>query len=171
MRHGGGILWDNTGKRYEMPHFELQTLLTWIHVAAMAIGGGSAAVIIILLGFEETREDLHGLTSLLWKRSAAWGFRIAFLLGIVLMGMLAKAGVSPMDMPWILWKLPLVVGLLAFSEMSPKALAAHKRGAPLLAFLLFLLVTFVSVNQGAFSRPIVAKKGMGGYSGSVEPGK
>ncbi len=150
-----------------MPHFDTFTLIRWLHVASMALAGGAAGIILILVGFEESREDLHGLTSVLWKRSAAWGFRLAFILGIVLLVMLQRAGAQPFQALWLHWKLPLVVLLLAFSEMAPKALAARKRGAPLLAFLLFLLVSFVSVNNTAFGTR-APKPGLGSYTGTVE---
>jgi len=127
-------------------------------------------VVLILVGFEESREELHGLTSVLWKRTAAWAFRFAVLLGLVLLAMKFKAGDQPMHAIYLHWKLPLVFLLLMFSEMSPKALAARKRGAPLLAFVLFLLVVFVSVNGAAFGSTL-AKAHLGPYSGSMEAGR
>lgn len=153
-----------------MPHFETISLIRWLHIASMAFAGGAAGIILILVGFEEEREDLHGLTSLLWRRTAAWGFRLAFVLGLVLLGMNIHYGAEPFQNLWLHWKLGLVVLLLGFSEMSPKALAKHKRGAPLLAFLLFLLASFVSVNHSAFGTR-APKQGLGSYSGTVAPAK
>ena len=151
-----------------MPHFDTFTLVRWAHISLMALGGGAALVILVLVGFEESREDLHGLTSLLWKRTAAWCFRLAVLAGLVLLGWKMAAGVHPFRDLYLHWKLPLVFLLLMFSEMTPKALASRKRGAPLLAFLLFLLVLFVSVNHGAFgSRE--PKTHLGPYTGTMEP--
>ena len=49
-----------------------------------------------------------------------------------------------------LWLSAGVLALLGASEAAPKSLLAGKRGAALLAFMLFLLVTFVSVNGDAF---------------------
>lgn len=153
-----------------MPHFEIFTLLKSLHILCLVLGGGAAMVILVLVGFEESREDLHGLTSILWKRTTAWGFRLAVLLGLVLLAMKWKAGAMPFQELYLHWKLPLVFLLLMFSEMSPKALAARKRGAPLLAFLLFLAVVFVSVNHDAFGTA-KAKDALGPYSGSMEAGK
>lgn len=154
-----------------MPHFDLYTLFKWMHVVAMALGGGAAMVILILVGFEESRDDLQGLTSILWKRTVAWAFRIAFLLGIALVIWKAHNGEPVGDYLWLAWKLPLVILLLAFSEMAPKALATRKRGAPLLVFLLFLLVAFVSINQGAFGLRRHAKAPLGPYTGTMEPNR
>ena len=151
-----------------MPHFDTFTLVRWAHISLMALGGGSALVILVLIGFEESREDLQGLTSLLWKRTTAWCFRLAVLAGLVLLGWKIAMGAQPFSEIYLHWKLPLVFLLLMFSEMTPKALARRKRGAPLLAFLLFLLVVFVSVNHAAFGTR-AAKAHMGPYTGTVEP--
>lgn len=153
-----------------MPHFDTFTLIKSLHILCLALAGGAAMVILVLVGFEDSREDLQGLTSILWKRTAAWGFRLAVLLGLVLLAMKIKAGDQPFHLIYMHWKLPLVFFLLMFSEMSPKALAARKRGAPLLAFLLFLAVVFVSVNGGAFGETH-AREALGPYSGSMEPGQ
>ncbi|BDU73989.1 hypothetical protein [Mesoterricola silvestris] len=153
-----------------MPHFDTFNLLRSLHVIAFALAGGSAAVILLLVGFEESREDLQGLTSVLWKRTAAWGFRIALLLGLALLGMKFKAGAEPFQALYLHWKLVLVLLVMMFSEMSPKALATRKRGAPLLAFVLFLLTVFVSVNHDAFGFK-APKTNLGSYSGTLEKGK
>ncbi len=153
-----------------MPHFDTFTLVRWLHIVTLALAGGSAMVVLLLVGFEESREDLKGLTSLLWKRTAAWGFRFAFLLGLGLLLWKVKIGAMPFDAVYLSWKLPLATFLLMFSEMTPKALAAGKRGAPMLAFVLFLLVVFVSVNHEAFGYK-APKAHMGPYTGSMESGK
>lgn len=153
-----------------MPHFDTFNLLRSLHVIAFALAGGSAAVVLLLVGFEESREDLQGLTAVLWKRTAAWGFRIALLLGIVLLVMKFRAGAEPFQALYLHWKLVLVLLVMMFSEMSPKALAARKRGAPLLAFLLFLLTVFVSVNHDAFGFK-APKANLGTYTGTLEKGK
>lgn len=153
-----------------MPHFDTFTMIKTLHILCFTLAGGAAMVILILVGFEESREDLRGLTSILWKRTASWGFRIAVLLGLVLLGMKIKAGDQPFQAIYLHWKLPLVLLLLVFSEMTPKALAARKRGAPLLAFLLFLTVVFVSVNGAAFGTTR-SHDALGPYSGTMEPGK
>ena len=66
-----------------MPDFEAYSIVKWLHVIAVALGGGSAMIILVLVGFEESREDLKGLTSILWKRTTAWAFRLAVVFGIV----------------------------------------------------------------------------------------
>jgi hypothetical protein len=133
-----------------MPHIETYDFVKWMHILAMAMGGGSAMVVLILVGLEDSREDLKGLTALLWRRTAAWAFRIALVLGIVLLTLRIQAGDQPFEAIYLHWKMPLVILLLACSEMAPKSLAAGKRGAALLAFMFFLFATFVSVNQAAF---------------------
>ncbi len=153
-----------------MPNFDTFNLLKSLHVVLFSLAGGSAAVILLLVGFEESREDLHGLTAVLWKRTAAWGFRLALLLGIVLLVMKFRAGAEPFQALYIHWKLVLVVLLLMFSEMSPKALAARKRGAPMLAFVLFRLTVLVSVNHDAFGFK-TPKANLGPYSGTMDKGK
>ena len=154
-----------------MPHFDkLYPLVRWLHLTFLALGGGSAMVILILVGFEDSREDLHGLTSVLWKRTAAWLFRIAVLLGLALLAMKSANGEHPFQMIYLHWKLPLVFLLLMCSEMAPRALAGRKRGAPLLAFVLFLLVVFVSANGAAFGSS-AGKTHLGPYTGSMEPGR
>jgi len=152
-----------------MPHFDAFSVIRWLHLTSLALAGGSVLVILVLVGFEESREDLHGLTSLLWKRTASWGFRVAVLLGLVLLAMKFRDGGRPFQAVYLHWKLPLVFLLLMCSEMSPKALAGHKRGAPLLAFVLFLLVLFVSANGPAFGTT-AAKANLGPYTGSMEAG-
>ena len=134
-----------------MPHFQLFDIIKWLHLITLAVGGGAAVIILILIGFEAEREELKGLTAVLWKRTAAWAFRISVLLGLILLAMKFQMGLHPFDAPYLHWKLTLVFGLLMVSEMSPRALGAARRGAPLLALLFFLLVTFVTVNKDAFA--------------------
>lgn len=153
-----------------MPHFDTFNLIRSLHVVAFALAGGAAGVVLLLVGFEDSREDLQGLTSVLWKRTASWGFRLALLLGVILLVMKMKAGAEPFQALYLHWKLVLVLLLVMFSEMSPKALAARKRGAPMLAFVLFLLTVFVSVNHDAFGFK-APKTNLGPYSGTMEKGK
>ena len=153
-----------------MPQFELFSVLRWLHLTALALGGGAAMVILILVGYEESREDLHGLTRLLWKWTAAWAFRLAVLLGLALLALKFRDGGRPFQMVYLHWKLPMVLLLLMFSEMSPRALGSRKRGAPLLAFLLFLLVVFVSANGAAFGTT-APRTHLGPYDGRVEAGR
>lgn len=154
-----------------MPHFETFYLLRSLHLLAMALAGGAAMVILVMVGFEESREDLHGLTALLWKRTVAWGFRIALVLGLILFVERYRADHDFLLERYLHWKFALVLLLLAFSEMAPKALARHRRGAPLLAFLLFLLTVFVSVNHSAFGVRTAKTDPHGAYQGSVQPAR
>lgn len=152
-----------------MPQFEIYSLVKWLHVLALALGGGSAMIVLILVGFEDAREDLKGMTSILWKRTTAWAFRLAVVFGIVLLALRIHAGDHPFDAKYLHLKLMLVVLLLLSSELSGKALARARRGAAILAFLLFLVVTFVSVNKDAFGW--VKHRSTGGsFTGAVEKG-
>ncbi len=135
-----------------MPHFELFDLIKWLHFVSLAVAGGAAVSALLISGLEEDQEAMRGLAPTLWKMVTAWGFRLALITGGILLALRFSAGGHPFDNRYLHWKLPLVVFLLAMSELSPKALARSKRGAPLLALLLFLLATFVTVNGGAFGR-------------------
>ena len=134
-----------------MPHFELYDLVKWLHFVALSVGGGGIVIALLLSGFEDEREDLRGLAATLWKKVVAWSFRLALVFGILLLVILYRAGdPNPLAPHYLHLKLLLVLALLGVSEMSPKALAVAKRGAPMLALLLFLLASFVTINRGAF---------------------
>lgn len=128
-----------------MPHFNAFDLLKWLHLVAFAVAGGAAVVALLLSGFEDTREDLRGLAATVWSKVVAWGFRLAFLLGVLLLVMKFKRGEHPFDYSYLHFKITLAVLLLAFSEMAPKALARAKRGAAMLALMLFLLTSFLGI--------------------------
>jgi uncharacterized membrane protein len=139
-----------------MPHFETFSLMKWLHFVALSLGGGAIVVALLLSGFEEEREDLRGLAATVWKQMVAWPFRLALALGILLLVIQYKVlGIAnPFEPRYLHIKLVLVLLLLAFSEMTPKALALGKRGAAMLALLCFLLTTFVAVNAGAFPQKV-----------------
>ena len=142
-----------------MPHFALINLVRWLHFVAMAVGAGAMVVALLISGMEEDQKAFRGLAPLLWKKVVAWSFRLAFLLGIVLIGILSQHHGRPFDARYLWIKLPLVLVLLAASEMSAKALAKGRRGAPLLALLMFLLVSLVAHNAATFgvrTRPLPA---------------
>lgn len=137
-----------------MPHFETYNLVKWLHFVTMAIGGGAAVVALLLSGFEDEREDLRGLAATVWKKAVAWPFRLALVLGIVLLVMKFMAHEHPFAARYLHFKLVLVFAMVAVSEMTPKALAQAKRGAALLTLLFFLLTTFVVLNKEAFGRKL-----------------
>ncbi len=154
-----------------MPHFETFSLVkwlhfvalaigggamvvAWLHFVALAIGGGAMVVALLLSGFEEEREDLRGLAASIWKKAVTWPFRFALILGLALWAIRHHQNINLFWFSYFHWKLLLVVGLLAMSEMAPRALAAGKRGAAMLGLLLFLLTTFVTLNGSAFPQKI-----------------
>jgi len=150
-----------------MPHFNPYDFIKWLHLVALAMGGGAAMIILILAGLEDSRADLKGMTSLLWKRTAAWAFRLAVVLGLVLLFMRIHDGDQPFAAGYLHWKLTLVFLLLMCSEMSTKALARSRRGVAMLAFMFFLMATFVTVNRDAFGTRRV--HGLS-FTGAVEQG-
>jgi len=135
-----------------MPHFQLFDLLKWLHFICVVVAGGAAVVALLLSGLEEEREDLRGVAATLWKMLVTWGLRLALVSGAILLAVKLGRGARPFDAYYLHLKLVLVLLLVAVSEMSPKVLAKAKRGAPMLALLLFLLSTFVVVNKDAFGR-------------------
>ncbi|MBK8726048.1 MAG: hypothetical protein IPL96_08300 [Holophagaceae bacterium] len=137
-----------------MGKFETFTLLKWIHFVAFSVIGGGGVVALLLSGFEEEREDLRGLAATIWKRTVGWAARIAVLLGIGLLVLKIQGGQHPFDHYYLHTKLLLVVILLAASEMAPKHLAAGKRGAAMVALLMFLATTFVTFNKTVFGSKV-----------------
>lgn len=108
-------------------------------------------MVLLISGFEDSREDLRGLAATLWAKVIRWAFRLAVLMGLVIVGwMQARQKVNPFLQNWLWIKLVLALGLLACAEMAPKALATGKRGAALLAILLFLLTSFVVFTKTAY---------------------
>jgi uncharacterized membrane protein len=154
-----------------MLHLETYSLIKWLHLLAVALGGGAAMMILLLAGFEDSREDLRGLTAVLWRRTAAWAFRLAVVLGVVLLVLRFASGDQPFEARYLHWKLVLVVLLLVCSELSPRTLGRARRGSAMLAFLFFLMATFVSVNKDAFGTLHRPGQGAAGhYSGAVQAG-
>jgi heme/copper-type cytochrome/quinol oxidase subunit 3 len=133
-----------------MPTFQSLDLLKWLLGVALATGGGGAMAALLLSGLEEDREDLNGLAAALWKLLVRWAFRVALLLGVLVAAMQLQATGKPATLrPWLLEGGMSLLLILA-SEAAPKALAARKRGAPLLVLALFLCTTFVAMNFGAW---------------------
>jgi hypothetical protein len=131
--------------------FEAVNLLRWLHFVALGIGGGAAVVALLLSGFEEGRDDLRGLAATVWASVVSWAFRLALVVGIVLLVMVMQGGQNPMkNGHYFHIKMLLVLVMLGLSEMTPKALAAGRRGSALLALVLFLATSFTVYNKGLF---------------------
>ncbi|MBL0210555.1 MAG: hypothetical protein IPQ13_06520 [Holophagaceae bacterium] len=135
-----------------MPAFDSLSLVKWFHFILLSVAGGGAVVALLLSGYEDEREDLRGLAATVWKRTVGWGFRLALVAGIGAFLIYLKAGSNLLLEHFMHVKLTLVLILLACSEMAPKGLAAGKRGAAMLALLLFMLASFVMYNQGIFGQ-------------------
>jgi hypothetical protein len=130
---------------------EAVNLVRWLHFVALAVGGGAAVVALLLSGFEESREDLQGLAATIWAKVVAWSFRLALIAGIGLLLLMLQGGQNPLkDGHYLHIKLMLVLVLVGLSEMTPKALAARKRGSALLVLVLFLASSFIVYNKGLF---------------------
>lgn len=134
-----------------MPSFDLLHLLTWLHFAALATAIGGAVAVLMISGLETVQPEFQGLAPALWAKQVRWGLRIAVVLGILML-LTIKGGGCPLRAGYLHLKLPLGILALVLSEITPKALAAHKRGAALLALLLMLLAGFVAFNRDAFQR-------------------
>jgi hypothetical protein len=143
-----------------MGKFETYTLLKWLHFVAISMIGGGGVVALLLSGFEDERTDLRGLAATIWKRTIGWGARLALLLGIGLLVLKLKGldpapnSSHPFDHYYLHIKLVLVLLLVAASEMAPRALAAGKRGAAMLALLMFLAISFVTFNKAVFGSKV-----------------
>jgi len=132
---------------------ETVNILRWLHFLAMSFGSGAAVVALLLSGFEEGREDLQGLAATVWAKVVAWSFRLALVVGIILLVVLMQNGQNPFKAGFYLHiKLTLVFILVGLSEMTPKALAAGKRGSALLVVVLFMAVSFTVFNKGLFRK-------------------
>ncbi|HTL99221.1 MAG TPA: hypothetical protein VL181_10500 [Holophagaceae bacterium] len=128
------------------------SMLKWFHFLVLAMAGGGAIVALLLSGFESERPDLQGLAATVWKRTATWGFRLAVLIGIAMLALKMSQGDKPFAaFNYLHIKLLLVFFLLACAEMAPKALAKGKRGAAMMALLLFMATTFVVYNKDLFA--------------------
>lgn len=133
-----------------MPTFDLLHLLSWLHFVALGAALGGAVAALLISGLESEQTEFQGLAPALWAKQVRWGLRIAVLIGIVMLFVLAKGGSCPLNARYLHLKIPLGILALVLSELAPKALAAHKRGAALLALLLMLVAGFVTINRGTF---------------------
>ncbi len=135
------------------PKLETVNLVRWFHFVAMSFGSGGAVVALLLSGFEEGREDLQGLAATVWAKVVSWSFRLALITGIALLVLLMQGGQNPFKAGFYFHlKLVLVVLLLGLSEMTPKALAAGRRGSALLVVVLFMAIGFTVFNKGMFRK-------------------
>ncbi len=139
-----------------MPQFHAYDLIKWLHFVTLVLGGGGAMVAFLLMGLEEDQNEYKGLSAALWKKVVVWSFRLAVLLGIVLLVMQFREGLHPFAARYLHYKLTLVVVLAAVSEMAPGSLAKGKRGAASLVILLFLLSTFVVFTKRTWGGRILA---------------
>jgi hypothetical protein len=130
---------------------EAVNLVRWLHFVTLAVGGGAAVVALLLSGFEEGREEIRGLAATIWAKVVAWSFRLALVAGIGLLILMIQGGQNPLKHGhYFHIKLLLVVVLAGLSEMTPKVLAAGKRGSALLTLVLFLASSFIVYNKGLF---------------------
>lgn len=153
-----------------MPVFEPLSFIKWLHFILLSVAGGGAVVALLLSGYEDEREDLRGLAATVWKRTAGWGFRLALLAGIGALLVHIKGGDNLLLERYMHVKLTLVLVLLACSEMAPKGLAAGKRGAAMLALLLFMAASFIVYNKsilGQKPRPIPDPMAQAAPSGTM----
>ncbi|HEU4951050.1 MAG TPA: hypothetical protein VFT46_03820 [Holophagaceae bacterium] len=127
-------------------------MLKWFHFLLLAMAGGGAIVALLLSGFESDRPDLQGLAATVWKRTTTWGFRLAVLVGIGALTWKMHTGDRPFaTFNYLHIKLLLVFFLLACAEMAPKMLVRGKRGAAMVALLLFMATSFVVYNKDLFA--------------------
>jgi len=132
---------------------EAVNLVKWLHFMAMSMGFGAAVVALLLSGFEEGKEDLQGLAATVWAKVVAWSFRLALIAGIALLVLSIQNGQNPFKAgSYFHIKLTLVFILIGLSEMTPKALAAGKRGSALLVVVLYMAVGFTVFNKGLFRK-------------------
>ncbi len=133
-----------------MPAFIATDILKWVHLISFVLGGGGAMVCLLLLGLEESDPAYKGLSAALWRKVVTWGFRFAFITGLVILGMKLKNLEQPFAAYYLHIKLVLVVILLGVSETTTKSLAKGKRGGALLVIGLFLLTTFVVMTKRTY---------------------
>ena len=136
-----------------MPNFDTESLLRWFHFIALVFAGGSMPICLLLSGFEDTREDIRGLSAVIWKKVTVWGLRCAVFCGVVLFIMYLIKGGKPFAQPHLMFKIGIAPILVLLCETAPKSLLKGKRGAALLAMVLFLVTSFIASNHKAFLKP------------------
>jgi hypothetical protein len=138
-----------------MPAFLPTDLVKWLHFVSLSVGGGAAIVALMVSGLEEENEAFQGLAPALWSRIVVWSFRITVLLGLGLLAHQLWLGGRPFAARYLPVKLVLALLLLMVSETGTRSLAMGKRGAALLAILLFLLTSFTVFNKRAFGGKVL----------------
>jgi hypothetical protein len=139
-----------------MPHFGPESLLRWFHILTLALAGGAMPVCLLLSGFEDTREDVRGLSAAVWRKMAVWGMRLAVLFGVAVLAANIAGGGRPFSQPHLMFKIGMAPFLVLLCETAPKKLGAGRRGAAMGAMMLFLLTSFVASNGRAFFGPEAA---------------
>lgn len=123
-------------------------VLRWLHFLTLGVGLGAAVVALLLSGFEEGREDLQGLAATIWSKVVTWAIRLSIVVGIALLVLAIQGGRNPMkNGSYFHLKMLLVLILAGLTEMTPKALAAGRRGSALLVLVLFLATSFIVFNK------------------------
>ena len=136
-----------------MPNFDTESLLRWFHFIALVFAGGSMPICLLLSGFEDTREDIRGLSAAIWKKVTIWALRFAVIFGAALFFLHLIHGGKPFTQPHLMFKLGAAPILILLSETTPKFLAVGKRGSAMLAMVLFLMASFLASNGKAFLSP------------------
>jgi hypothetical protein len=135
-----------------MPDLDAQSLIGWLHFIFLVLVGGSIPVCLILSGFEDTHEDIRGLSAVIWKKLTRWGMRLAILCGLALFVVEMAKGEKPFAQPHLMFKLGIGAVMVFLSESTPKALGIGKRGSATLALMIFIFTSFIASNHEAFSK-------------------
>jgi hypothetical protein len=130
--------------------FVSSDLLKWFHFVAIALYGGSAMVALLLSGLEDTEEAFKGIAAAVWSKVVVWSLRIAVLSGLVLLFLEMRAGSNPFAARYFVYKIVFAIIMLGVTETGVRPLAKGKRGAAMLAIVLFLLASFTVINKRAF---------------------
>jgi hypothetical protein len=136
-----------------MPNFDNESLLRWMHFTALVFVGGGIPVCLLLSGFEDTHEDIRGLSAVIWKKLTIWSMRAAVLFGVILLVINLVKGGKPFSQPHLMFKIGAVPILVLLCETAPKYLGRGKRGIALLAMALFSVISFITLNGKAFFQP------------------
>lgn len=129
-----------------MPDFQAPYLLQWIHFVALAVFAGSAVCALLISGLEEEQEAFRGLAAALWAKVTCWALRGAAAAGLAFLVLKHFRGLQPFADLQFCAKLALSLAILLLVETAPKALAQRKRGAAMLAIVLFLVASLLAIH-------------------------